>query len=72
MPAQFPDRTGSACANLGGWLIAMESRLPAVLHIRQGEHTGRRRRLGLRVDADKRIFVTGKVVEIGTGEVVLE
>jgi PhzF family phenazine biosynthesis protein len=63
--------TGSACANLGGWLIATGSPLPVVLSIRQGEHTGRQCRLGLRVDADKGIFVTGRVIEIGTGDVVL-
>jgi PhzF family phenazine biosynthesis protein len=63
--------TGSACANLGGWLVAMESPLPSVLCVRQGEHTGRVCRLGLRVDVDEKIFVTGKVIEIGTGEVVL-
>src|SRR5271155_1051496 len=56
--------TGSACANLGGWLIATGSPLPAALSIRQGEHTGRRCQLGLRVDEDEGIFVTGKVIEI--------
>ena len=63
--------TGSACANLGGWLVATGSPLPAVLGVRQGEHTGRRCRLGLRVEADRRIFVTGRVIEIGTGDVIL-
>jgi trans-2,3-dihydro-3-hydroxyanthranilate isomerase len=63
--------TGSACANLGGWLIATRSPLPVVLTIRQGEHAGRRCRLGLQVDADKAIFVTGRVIEIGNGDVNL-
>jgi trans-2,3-dihydro-3-hydroxyanthranilate isomerase len=63
--------TGSACANLGGWLVATGSPLPAALTVRQGEQTGRRCRLGLRVDADGRIFVTGKVIEIGAGEVLV-
>jgi predicted PhzF superfamily epimerase YddE/YHI9 len=45
--------------------------LPARLRIRQGELTGRPCRLGLRVDEEKRIFVTGKVIELGTGEVTL-
>jgi trans-2,3-dihydro-3-hydroxyanthranilate isomerase len=63
--------TGSACANLGGWLIATGCPLPAGLSIRQGEHTGRHCRLGLRVDADRGIFVTGRVIEIGAGEVTL-
>ncbi len=63
--------TGSACANLGGWLVATGNPLPAVLSIRQGEHTGRLCRLGLRVDAERRIFVTGRVIELATGAVTL-
>jgi PhzF family phenazine biosynthesis protein len=63
--------TGSACANLGGWLLTTGAPLPARLSIRQGEQTGRPCRLGLHVDADKRIFVTGRVVAIGGGEIVL-
>jgi PhzF family phenazine biosynthesis protein len=63
--------TGSACANLGGWLVATNAPLPAEIAIRQGEHTGRRCRLGLHVDASERIFVTGRVVEIARGEMVL-
>ncbi len=60
--------TGSACANLGGWHIATKAPLPIDLVIRQGEKTGRRCRLGLRVDAEQRIFVSGRVVEIGRGQ----
>jgi len=63
--------TGSACANLGGWLVATGGPLPAALTIQQGESTGRLCRLGLRVDADKRIFVTGKVIQIATGDLTL-
>jgi trans-2,3-dihydro-3-hydroxyanthranilate isomerase len=63
--------TGSACANLGGWHVATKAPLPVELAVRQGEHTGRRCKLGLRVDADARIFVTGEVVQIGTGEIAL-
>jgi PhzF family phenazine biosynthesis protein len=63
--------TGSACANLGGWLVATGCPLPAVLSIRQGEHTGRLCRLALRVDADKRIFITGRVFELGAGDMTL-
>ncbi len=63
--------TGSACANLGGWLVATGARLPVALTVRQGEHTGRSCQLGLRVDEQKRIHVTGNVVAIGTGEVTL-
>ncbi|MDB4995744.1 MAG: phenazine biosynthesis protein PhzC/PhzF [Myxococcaceae bacterium] len=63
--------TGSACANLGGWLLSTGAPLPARLSIRQGEQTGRPCRLELHVDADRRIFVTGRVVAIGGGEIVL-
>jgi trans-2,3-dihydro-3-hydroxyanthranilate isomerase len=61
--------TGSACANLGGFLIARASAPPLELTVRQGEHTGRECLLTLRVDAQKRIFVSGRVIEIGTGEI---
>jgi trans-2,3-dihydro-3-hydroxyanthranilate isomerase len=63
--------TGSACANLGGWLIAQGKPLPVELRVQQGEQTGRPCQLGLRVDAERRIFVTGKVVELGGGEIQL-
>jgi PhzF family phenazine biosynthesis protein len=63
--------TGSACANLGGWLVATRGKRPADITIRQGEHTGRRCRLALRVDAEGRIYVGGRVVAIGTGEMTL-
>jgi trans-2,3-dihydro-3-hydroxyanthranilate isomerase len=60
--------TGSACANLGGWHLATKAPLPVDLTVHQGEHTGRRCRLRLRVDAEQSIFVSGRVVEIGRGE----
>jgi trans-2,3-dihydro-3-hydroxyanthranilate isomerase len=63
--------TGSACANLGGWLVTTGAPLPIALVIRQGEHTGRTCRLGLRVDSEKRIYVSGNVIAIARGEVTL-
>ena len=63
--------TGSACANLGGWLLARRHELPVTLSIAQGELTGRPCKLALHVDAERRIFVTGKVIEIGRGEITL-
>lgn len=63
--------TGSACANLGGWLIATQAPLPAAFDVMQGDHLGRPCRLGLRVDAQQRIFVAGRVIEIGAGEIHL-
>ena len=59
--------TGSACANLGGWLIATGAPLPQQLTIEQGHAVGRPCRLGLAVDADRAIRVSGRVVEIGRG-----
>jgi trans-2,3-dihydro-3-hydroxyanthranilate isomerase len=63
--------TGSACANLGGWLIAQGNALPVHLSVQQGEQIGRPCRLDLRVDEERRIFVTGKVLELGRGEIEL-
>jgi PhzF family phenazine biosynthesis protein len=64
--------TGSACANLGGWHLATKAQLPVDLVVRQGEKTGRRCRLRLRVDAAQGIMVSGRVVEIGRGELEVE
>jgi trans-2,3-dihydro-3-hydroxyanthranilate isomerase len=64
--------TGSACANLGGWLLAMNETLPVALVVDQGEAVGRRCRLGLRVDADRSIRVSGRVIEIARGTLTLE
>ena len=58
--------TGSACANLGGWMLAM-GRRPMAATLRQGDAIGRPSRLGLVVDADGGIFVTGAVIELGRG-----
>jgi PhzF family phenazine biosynthesis protein len=63
--------TGSACANLGGWFIAQGERLPLEAVVMQGDHMGRACRLGLCVDEQKRIFVSGRVIEIGQGVVTL-
>ena len=63
--------TGSACANLGGWFVLGNFELPMTLSIDQGQETGRRCRLGLHIDATANIFVSGEVVELGSGEIVL-
>jgi PhzF family phenazine biosynthesis protein len=63
--------TGSACANLGGWLIANDVPLPLSLSVAQGDEVGRPCRLRLRVDARKRILVSGRVIELGRGAVSL-
>jgi len=63
--------TGSACANLGGWLVATGASRPRTLTIAQGEAVGRRCRLGLTVDAAGGIFVSGRVIELGRGTITL-
>jgi PhzF family phenazine biosynthesis protein len=63
--------TGSATANFGGWLLAMQRSLPQSLEISQGEYTGRPSTLHLDVDAQRRIRVAGDVVDIGRGTIEL-
>ena len=59
--------TGSACANLGGWLLATGATLPQSLILDQGEAVGRPCRLGLEVTGDRRIRVSGRVIEVARG-----
>jgi PhzF family phenazine biosynthesis protein len=61
--------TGSACANLGGWMIAAKKPLPLARLIYQGDRIGRPCRLRLTVDEAERIFVAGRVIELGRGAV---
>jgi PhzF family phenazine biosynthesis protein len=63
--------TGSACANLGGWFLATQAPRPLSVQVDQGSHIGRPSRLGLKVDAEGAIFVSGDVIEFGSGTVEL-
>jgi len=63
--------TGSACANLGGHLVATGAPLPARRVVWQGAQAGRPSRLLLEVDAAGRIRVSGDVVELGRGAIRL-
>jgi trans-2,3-dihydro-3-hydroxyanthranilate isomerase len=65
-PVEDP-ATGSACANLGGWLVATKARLPARLRVRQGDAVKRPSVLTLYVDEGRNIFVSGRVRELGRG-----
>jgi trans-2,3-dihydro-3-hydroxyanthranilate isomerase len=67
-PAILEDpATGSACANLGAWFIAMGRRPPLTFEVSQGEFIGRPSLLQLEVNADNEVFVGGDVIEIGSG-----
>ncbi|HEX5458496.1 MAG TPA: PhzF family phenazine biosynthesis protein [Steroidobacteraceae bacterium] len=71
-PAVLEDpATGSATANLGGWCIALGRPLPCGFEISQGEQADRPSTLYLDVDADRRVRVSGNVIEIGRGTLAL-
>ncbi|WP_175837711.1 PhzF family phenazine biosynthesis protein [Burkholderia anthina] len=59
--------TGSACANLGGWLLAASHVLPATFEVEQGEAVGRPCLLRLSVSERGAISVGGRVVGLGRG-----
>lgn len=63
--------TGSACANLGGWLLATGHALPAHFEVDQGEFVDRRCRLDLDVSTEGAIRVGGRVIELGRGTVTI-
>jgi PhzF family phenazine biosynthesis protein len=75
----FPDNgavledpaTGSACANLGAWYLAMGRRPPLQFEVSQGEIIGRPSVLRLEVNTDNEVFVGGDVIEIGSGQLSL-
>jgi PhzF family phenazine biosynthesis protein len=62
--------TGSACANLGGYVLATGSPGPLRWRIEQGDRIGRPCVLDLEI-ADGSIGVGGRVIEIGRGEIAL-
>jgi PhzF family phenazine biosynthesis protein len=63
--------TGSACANLGGWLLHTGAQLPASVLVEQGQQMERPCRLQLDVGDDRKVRVGGRVVEVARGEVTL-
>jgi predicted PhzF superfamily epimerase YddE/YHI9 len=52
-------------------MLATGAPLPVRLAIDQGDAVGRPCRLGLHVDADRSIHVSGRVIEIGRGTISL-
>jgi trans-2,3-dihydro-3-hydroxyanthranilate isomerase len=63
--------TGSACSNLGGYLIDAGEALPAQITVTQGEFINRLNVLQLSLTRERRVRVGGRVVEIGRGELSL-
>jgi len=63
--------TGSAAANLGGWFLSTGATRPIERTIAQGEQVHRPCRLGLIVDRDGAIHVSGRVIELGRGTIEL-
>jgi trans-2,3-dihydro-3-hydroxyanthranilate isomerase len=63
--------TGSATANFGAWCLGVKRALPVQLRISQGEFVARPSTLYLDVNADRRIFVGGEVIEIGGGSITV-
>ena len=63
--------TGSACANLGGYVLATGQALPLKRTLLQGEFVGRPSKLELSVDAARTIRVSGEVIDIGRGSIDL-
>ncbi len=63
--------TGSACANFGGWWLAMGRDLPCKILISQGEQVARPSTLYLDIDTARQIRVGGDVIELGQGAITL-
>ena len=63
--------TGSACANLGGYVLTTGQALPFKRTLLQGEFVGRPSKLELSVDATRTIRVGGEVIELGRGAINL-
>ncbi|MDN0075971.1 PhzF family phenazine biosynthesis protein [Crenobacter sp. SG2303] len=59
--------TGSACANLGGWCV-LAGLAPLAWRIEQGEAIDRPNVLYLTVDAEGRIGVGGRVIDVADGQ----
>ena len=63
--------TGSACANLGGYLLGTDEALPLHWTLSQGTQVDRPCVLQLDIDAARNIYVGGRVVALGHGEIHL-
>ena len=63
--------TGSACANLGGWLVATGASRSAAIRVRQGDAVGRPSLLRLEVSEAGEVRVGGLVVPVGRGTLAM-
>jgi trans-2,3-dihydro-3-hydroxyanthranilate isomerase len=63
--------TGSACANLGGYLLDTGAAVPSTFTVTQGEFIHRLNVLQLSLTAQRRIRVGGRVLALGGGEIFL-
>jgi trans-2,3-dihydro-3-hydroxyanthranilate isomerase len=63
--------TGSACSNLGGYLLDAGEPTPAQITVTQGEFINRLNVLQLTLTSERRVRVGGRVLEIGRGEISL-
>lgn len=63
--------TGSACSNLGGWLVSQGHR-GVEIAVSQGAQVRRPSRLELTIGADGEVLVGGHVQEVGEGVVRME
>jgi trans-2,3-dihydro-3-hydroxyanthranilate isomerase len=63
--------TGSACANLGGYLLDAGEATPSQFIVTQGEFINRLNVLQLSLTAEKRVRVGGRVLAMGGGEIYL-
>ena len=63
--------TGSACANLGGYLLDAGEPAPSQFTVTQGEFINRLNVLQLTLTADRRVRVGGRVVALGEGVIRL-
>jgi trans-2,3-dihydro-3-hydroxyanthranilate isomerase len=63
--------TGSACANLGGYLLDTGEIAPSAFTVTQGEFINRLNVLQLALTAERRVRVGGRVLELGRGEIHL-
>ena len=52
-------------------MLGAGAALPFEFAIEQGAAVGRLCRLGLRVDAQQQIFVSGRVIEVGRGHITI-